>query len=74
MVKAAFEFVAKYPIQMLIAGGILLLIFGQTTKTTGVGTSSQALVEIGSQTASWGWGLLVIGIIVFLIYIFKDRF
>ena len=74
MPKTIFEFIAKYPIQMLIVGGILLLIIGQTTKTTGVTTNAVALTQIGSQTAGWGWGLIIIGVVVFIIYIFKDRF
>lgn len=74
MAKSIFEFIARYPIQMLIAGGILLIIIGQTTKTTGAATKADALMQIGGQTSTWGLGLVFVGVVLFLIYIFRDRF
>lgn len=65
-ISATFQFIAKYPVQMLIAGGILLLLTGQILKTMNAS-------DVGSQTATWGWILIVVGIAVFFGYLYMRK-
>ena len=69
-ISAVFEFVAKYPIQMLIAGGILLLILSSVFSATGGTTKTDALTSVGSQLATWGWIILVLGVIALGVYLY----
>ncbi|MFH1455452.1 MAG: hypothetical protein ABIF40_00700 [archaeon] len=72
-VIASFKFIAKYPIQMLISGGLLLIVLGLIFKTTGATTATEALIQIGTQSMYWGGGILALGVLVFILYMYWKK-
>lgn len=58
MIDIIFEFITEHPASMLIAGGILSLIL------SGVG--------LGGVFATWGWILIILGVILQLIWLFLN--
>jgi hypothetical protein len=67
-IKATFKFIAKYPIQMIIGGGILIIILGFIIKATGASFTLQKLMDVGTQTVVAGGVILGLGVIVLLTY------
>ena len=57
MPNVLLEIIAENPPMALIGGGIVLLILSPINKPFG----------------SWGWGLIVLGVLLQVLWLFKDK-
>jgi hypothetical protein len=57
MPGVAFEFIAKHPVSLLIAGGILLLLIS----------------SVENAFAVWGWTLIILGVILQVMWLIFFR-
>ena len=72
MVQAIFKFFASKPIQIILVGALLMWIVGHGTKVSGVISKNPELVQVGETTFGAGTGLILLGVVLFVLY-FRKR-